>query len=324
MASPADRILESLRRARGPVSGEALAAAIGMSRAAIFKHVETLRARGYVIEAQHAQGYVLAGEPDRLDATELGRRLRGTWRDVEWRAEIDSTQRLARDLARDGAVEGTIVVAESQTAGRGRLGRTWHSPPGKNLYCSIVLRPALPPSTVPQLALVAGLSVARAIETLGLRPAIKWPNDVQLDGRKVSGIITEMDAELERVHSVVLGIGVNVNATAEDFPSYLRDVATSLAIAAGGPVDRLRFTASMLEALEADHRRFVAGGFAALRAEWERRSALAGRAVTVRTADTEVAGTVAGVDDDGALRLVDAGGTVRRVIAGEVTLRASG
>ncbi len=324
MASPADRILAWLRAASTPLSGEDIASRLGISRAAVFKHVETLRTRGYAIDAEHAQGYVLAGTPDRLDATELGRHLTGPWRTIDWHAETDSTQRVARDRARAGAAEGTIVIAESQTAGRGRLGRTWHSPPGRNVYCSVVLRPALPPSTVPQLALVAGLSVARAVETLGLRPAIKWPNDVQLEGRKVAGVITEMDAELERVHSVVLGIGVNVNARVADFPPYLRDVATSLALAAGRPVDRVRFAARLLDALEADHRRFVAGGFAALRPEWERRSALTGRAVIVRAADTEVAGTVAGVEDDGALRLVDAGGTVRRVIAGEVTLRASG
>jgi BirA family biotin operon repressor/biotin-[acetyl-CoA-carboxylase] ligase len=324
VASPADRVLEWLRAADGPLSGEDIAARLGISRAAIFKHVEALRARGYAIDAHHSQGYVLAGTPDRLDATEVGRHLTGTWRRIDWHAETGSTQLVARELASAGAAEGTVVIAESQSAGRARLGRTWHSPPGQNLYCSILLRPALSPPTVPQVALVAGLATARAIETLGLAPAIKWPNDVLLDGRKVVGIITEMEAELDRVHVVIVGIGVNVNATAADFPPYLRETATSLAIVAGRPIDRVRFTAAVIDALEADYRRFVAGGFSALRAEWERRSALAGRAVAVRWPDGEVAGTVAGIDDDGALRLVDADGTSRRVLAGEVTLRPSG
>jgi BirA family biotin operon repressor/biotin-[acetyl-CoA-carboxylase] ligase len=323
-SSAADRILDWLRAAAAPLSGEEIAARLGISRAAVFKHVETLRARGYTVDAEHAQGYRLTATPDRLDATELGRHLAGGWRRIEWRAEVDSTQQVARTLAAAGAEEGTVVVAETQSAGRGRLGRTWHSPPGTNLYCSIVLRPTMAPSTVPQLALVAGLATARAIETLGLRPAIKWPNDVLLDGRKVVGIITEMEAELDRVHVVILGIGVNVNATEADFPPYLRETATSLAIAAGRPIDRVRFAAAVIDALEADYGRFVAAGFPALRAEWERRSALAGRSVTVRSADAEVAGTVAGVDDDGALRLLDGGGVARRVIAGEVTLRPSG
>jgi BirA family transcriptional regulator, biotin operon repressor / biotin---[acetyl-CoA-carboxylase] ligase len=322
--SPADRILARLRAATGPVSGEELAATLGVSRAAVFKHIEALRARGYEIAADHAQGYRLVAAPDRLDATELGPRLRGSWRRVEWRAEVDSTQQVARELARSGAEEGTVVIAETQTAGRGRLGRAWHSPPGANLYCSVLLRPAVLPAVIPQLALVAGLAVARAIEGLGLAPALKWPNDVLLEGRKVVGILTEMEAELERVHVVIVGIGVNVNLAAAALPHYLREIATSLAIAAGRPIDRVGFTADLIAALEGDYRRFVEAGFAALRADYERRSALAGRHVTVRSSDGETSGEVAGLDDDGALRLVDASGVVRRVIAGEVTLRTPG
>jgi BirA family biotin operon repressor/biotin-[acetyl-CoA-carboxylase] ligase len=320
-SSTADRILAWLRAATGPLSGEELAARLGISRAAVFKHVETLRQRGYAIDAAHALGYRLAGTPDRLDATELAPHLTGTWRRIEWRAEVDSTQEVVRELARGGAEEGTVVIAEAQTAGRGRLGRTWHSPPGTNLYCSVLLRPAVAPATVPQLALVAGLAVAEAIETCGLRPALKWPNDVLLDGRKVVGILTEMEAELERVRVVIVGIGVNVNTAADQFPPYLRETATSLAIAAGRPIDRGRFTADLLAALEACYRRFLAGGFPPLRDAWERRSVLTGRRVAVRAHDVEVAGEVAGIDDDGALRLVDESGAVRRVVAGEVTLR---
>jgi BirA family transcriptional regulator, biotin operon repressor / biotin---[acetyl-CoA-carboxylase] ligase len=324
VSSAADRVLERLRAASGLVSGEELAAALGVSRAAVFKHVETLRARGYTVAADHAQGYRLVATPDRLDAAELGARLRGAWRRVEWRAEVDSTQRVARDLARDGAEEGTIVVAEAQTAGRGRLGRTWHSPAGANLYCSILLRPAIAPATVPQIALVAGLAVARAIEGLGLAPALKWPNDVLLDGRKAVGILTEMEAELERVRVVIVGIGVNVNLGAAALPEYLRDTATSLAVAAGRAIDRVGFAADVVAALEDDYARFLAGGFATLRAEWERRAALTGRRVTVRAGDVDLGGDVVGVDDDGALGLRDATGAVRRVFAGEVTLRPSG
>jgi BirA family biotin operon repressor/biotin-[acetyl-CoA-carboxylase] ligase len=259
--------------------------------------------------------------PDRLDATELAPRLRGSWRTVDWHASIDSTQRRAHELARAGAAEGTVVVAESQTAGRGRLGRAWHSPPGVNLYASVILRPPLSPAVVPQLALVAGLAVARAIEACTpAQPRLKWPNDVLVGGRKVSGILTEMDAEVERVHFVVVGIGVNVNGAADAFPPELRDRATSLAIATGGPVDRAALTVGLLAALEEDYMRFLAGGFRPLRAEWERRSALADRAVTVRGPAGDVTGVVTGLDDDGALRLVDAAGDLHRIVAGEVTL----
>jgi BirA family biotin operon repressor/biotin-[acetyl-CoA-carboxylase] ligase len=319
--SPADRILAWLRAADGHLSGEVLAERLGVTRAAVFKHVEGLRARGYRITSHRTYGYRLMSTPDRLDATELGRHLTGTWRRIEWYPEVDSTQRVARELAHEGAAEGTVVIAEAQTAGRGRLGRRWHSPPDANLYCSILLRPTLPPGVVPQLALVAGLGVAEAIGSLGLRPALKWPNDVLLHGRKAVGILTEMEAELERVRFVILGIGVNVNTRAADFPPYLRDTATSLALAAGRPIDRLAFTATMLASLERLYGRFLAAGFGSLRAEWEARDVLHGERVTATAAGTDVTGRVVGLDDDGALRVAVRGGEVRRIVAGEVTLR---
>jgi BirA family biotin operon repressor/biotin-[acetyl-CoA-carboxylase] ligase len=321
--SPADHILDTLRKAADPVSGELLADQLGISRAAIFKHVEALRARGYTIASEHAQGYVLKGTPDRLDAIELGPHLTGSWRDVEWHQEIDSTQQRARELGRDGATEGAVVIAEAQTAGRGRLGRTWHSPPGRNVYASILLRPALPPGAVPQLALAVGLGAAHAIETLDLRPQLKWPNDVLLDGKKAVGILTEMDAELERVRLVIVGIGVNVNLDRSELPPYLRDTATSLKIAAGRPIDRVRFTATLLASVEQAYGRFTKHGFGGLKADWDARDALRGRRVVRSDGGREVAGTVVGVDDDGALRLVDDDGAVQRVVAGEVAIAES-
>jgi BirA family biotin operon repressor/biotin-[acetyl-CoA-carboxylase] ligase len=318
--SQADRILDRLRKATTPVSGEHLADQLGISRAAIFKHVETLRARGYTIASEHAQGYVLKASPDRLDATELGPHLTGAWRRIEWHQEIDSTQRRARELAQEGAEEGAVVIAEAQTAGRGRLGRTWHSPPGRNLYASILLRPAIIPTVVPQLALVVGLGVAEAIETLGLVPKLKWPNDVLLDGRKAVGILTEMEAELDRVRLVIVGIGVNVNVDRDELPPYLRDTATSLRMAAGRPIDRVRFTAALLASVERTYGRFTRAGFAPLKADFDARDALRGRRVTREVGGAPVEGVADGVDDDGALRLVADGGAVQRVVAGEVAI----
>jgi BirA family transcriptional regulator, biotin operon repressor / biotin---[acetyl-CoA-carboxylase] ligase len=316
--SPSERILGWLRGAPSPLSGEVLAERLGISRAAVFKHVEALRGRGYAIASEHAQGYVLTATPDRLDETELGPHLTGTWRRIEWHAEIDSTQRRARELGHEGAPEGAVVVAEAQTAGRGRLGRTWHSPAGRNVYASILLRPEVTPSVVPQLALAVGLGAADAIETLGLRPQVKWPNDVLLDGRKAVGILTEMEAELERVRLVVVGIGVNVNLECADLPVYLRETATSLHIAAGRRIDRVAFTAALLASIERTYQRFVREGFAGLRPAWDARDALRGRRVVRDVGGREVAGTVTGVDDDGALRLVDDHGVEQRVVAGEV------
>lgn len=316
--TPAEQILAWLRAADGPVSGAELARRLGCSRAAVWKHVAALRRAGYAIGARRAAGYQLTAAPDRLGPAELAPHLRGSWRRIEWRDELDSTQRLARELARGGAEEGTTVIAERQTAGRGRLGRQWHSPPGLNLYCSVVLRPALAPSAVPCVALIAGLAVVDAVRAVaGLAGTLKWPNDVLLDGRKVAGVLTEMEAEIERVRFVIAGIGVNVNAT--DFPPELARKATSLGLAGARPVDRAAFTAGLLAALEGRYRRFLAAGFAAMRWEWEACSALTGKEVRVTAPEGEVAGRVLGVDDDGALRLAGPRGEFR-VVAGEVTL----
>jgi BirA family biotin operon repressor/biotin-[acetyl-CoA-carboxylase] ligase len=241
---------------------------------------------------------------------------------MHWFEEADSTQRVARDLARDGAPEGTFVIAERQTAGRGRLGRQWHSPPGLNLYCSIVLRPPLAPSAVPCLTLVIGASAAAAIaEETGARPAIKWPNDVLLDGRKVVGILVETESEMDRVHHVIAGIGVNLNAPLRSFPRAMRARATSLLAATGRRVDRAAFTARLLAALEARYGRFLSVGFSSVRAEWESFSCLTGRDVRVAGVEGEVSGRVLGLDEDGALRLRTSDGGVRRIVAGEVTVR---
>ena len=317
----AARILSILRRE--PVtSGEALSAALGVSRAAIWKHVEALRADGYRIEARRARGYTLVATPDRLLPAEIARHLTTArfGRRLENFETIDSTNVRAAELARAGAAEGTVVVAERQTRGRGRLGRSWVSPARVNLYASFVLRPRLAPSDAPQLALAAAIAVARALAALAPgRVAIKWPNDCLLDGKKVAGILTEMDAEVDRVRAVVLGIGVNLNATARQFPSALRPIATSVVLATGTLVDRPRFTAALCSTLEDVYDRVVSEGFAALVDEWESYSCLTGRRVTIDCGGRRSAGTVRGIDTSGRLVLAGAVGE-ERVMAGDVTI----
>jgi BirA family transcriptional regulator, biotin operon repressor / biotin---[acetyl-CoA-carboxylase] ligase len=317
---PGGQIVDWLRGATGPLSGAELARRLGCSRAAVWKQVAALRRAGYDIRGTRSAGYVLAAVPDRLGPGELAPYLRGSWRRIEWCAEIDSTQHLARDLARAGAEEGTVVIAESQTGGRGRLGRSWHSPPGVNLYCSLVLRPSVPLATVPSVALVIGLAVVDAVcEVAALRPALKWPNDILVAGRKLAGILTELEAEVERVHHVIAGIGVNLNGGQDAFPPELAAKATSIRLASGHQVHRAAFTAGLLAALEARYRRFLADGFAAMRSEWEAHSALTGKEVRVTAPEGEVTGRVLGVDDDGALRLAGPRGELR-VVGSEVTV----
>lgn len=318
-----ERIVAWLREGQGvSVSGEELARRLGCSRAAVWKRVAALREQGYRIEGRPSGGYALVGAPDRVGPAEIAPHLTGTWRDVHWFDEIDSTQRVARDLARAGAPEGTVVVAERQTAGRGRLGRSWHAPRGVNLYCSIVLRPPLAPATVPQLALVCGVAAAAAIaEETDLRPAIKWPNDVLLERRKVVGVLVEMESEMERVHHAIPGIGVNLNEPQSAFPRDLQGKATSLLAVTGRRVDRAAFAARLLAELEARYGRFLSSGFSSVRAEWESYSSLTGVEVQIVSPEGERSGVVLGVDDDGALRLRRADGEVVRVIAGEVSVR---
>lgn len=320
--TPRARILAWLREAEGPLSGAALAARLGCTRAAVWKHVAALRAAGHEIRGRRSSGYVLEHVAEPLDAATLGPRLTGTWRRVEWHETIDSTQRRARELARAGAPEGTVVLADRQSAGRGRLGRTWFSPAGAGVMCTIVLRPPCDPATVAPLPLVAGLAVADAVRgATGLAPGLKWPNDVQLGGRKVAGILAELEGELDRVDAVLLGIGVNVNLRADALPPELASGATSLRIACGRPVDRVDVAARLLAAIEARYGRFLAEGFRTMRSEWEAASVLTGREVEVIGPSPGFAGRVRGVDDDGALLLDAPDGAPRRVIAGEVTLR---
>ncbi len=305
-------------------SGAEVARRIGVSRTAVWKKIEMLRERGYSIEATAGRGYRLLGGPDRLLPGEIRRHVsaRRFGAEIVHREEVDSTNRLAGELAREGAAEGTVVVAESQTAGRGRLGRTWTSPSHLNLYLSIVLRPAVAPADVTSLSLVAALAVAEAVlASTGLRSGIKWPNDVLLGERKVCGILTEMDAEADRVRFLILGIGVNLNATTRDFPPELRRKASSLRIAARRRIDRAAFAGNLLDQLELFYDRFVGGGFPAVQEAYDAYHCLPGRRVRVDGGGNP-RGVVRGVAPDGAL-LVETSDGVVRVSAGEVSLHGS-
>lgn len=218
------------------VSGEAISTQLGISRAAVWKQVEALRAGGYAVEAAPRRGYRLAARPDRLSVLEIeaGLRTERFGRPVEAHEVIGSTNERAKELARQGAPEGLLVTAEQQTAGKGRLGRPWQTPAGRALALSLLLRPLIPPTLAPRLTLVAAVAVAEAVRAeTGLPVGIKWPNDLQIAGRKLCGILTEMEAEIEQVRFVVLGIGLNVNQTLAEFPPELRETATSLRLALG-------------------------------------------------------------------------------------------
>jgi BirA family biotin operon repressor/biotin-[acetyl-CoA-carboxylase] ligase len=318
------RIVATLHAAGDFVSGAELARVLGISRTAIWKHIAALETQGFVIERERGRGYRLTATPGGLTEGEIASALLTEWlgRTLLCKALTGSTNSDVSALGRSGAPEGTVVVADAQTAGRGRLGRTWVSRPGLNLYLSILLRPRIVPAAAPQLALVAGLAVAEAFEEEGAAAAIKWPNDVLLGGRKACGILTELEAEADRVDFVVVGIGVNLNSVAEDFPFELRARATSLRLARGREVERARFAGQLLSRFERRYEQFREHGFGALASEWERRSALVGRELRVDGAGERFTGEYAGIDPQGALLLRDRGtdGRLRRVLAGDVTI----
>jgi BirA family biotin operon repressor/biotin-[acetyl-CoA-carboxylase] ligase len=301
------------------VSGEAISDKLGLSRAAVWKHVESLRGHGYRIDAVPARGYRLREIPDRLTALELLPLLatHDLGQVLHCFDELASTNDTAKQLAEEGAAHGEVVIAERQTAGRGRRGRAWISPPGRNLYFSVVLRPDLPPQRAPEITLVASVALCHAVRRAGADAGIKWPNDLVVDDRKLCGILTEMAADPDRVQWVVLGAGVNLNTRPEDFPEELRSIATSVAAERGQPVPRALFAAAAFALLEEWLDRHAEGGFAAVRDEWRVLSDTLGREVRVTAEGREIRGLAEDVDESGAL-LVRTGGGLEAVRSGEV------
>ncbi len=319
------QILIALRKAdNGGVSGAELSHRLGVPRAAIWARIEELRKLGYEIEASAVLGYRLVSAPDVLHADDLLAHLGKTkvvGRDIRVFEQTTSTNDVVEKLARDGVKEGVVVFAESQTKGRGRLGRVWTSPARKGLWFSVLLRPNLLPQETTQLTVAAATALWRAIhEQTGLRPEIKWHNDILLRGKKVVGILTELSAELDRVKHITLGVGVDVNLTTNEFPVELRKIATSLRIELGQPVVRAELATAILRELDADYARINAGKFAEVADEWEEHCTTLGQRVVINQGGRKLRGRAESLDDDGALRLRTEYGRLERVIGGDVTL----
>lgn len=317
------RLVSELLHARGPISGERLAGLFGLSRAALQKKVERLRGLGFTISATSGVGYQLDGMPDRTDALTILPRLNTTWMGSALLAleECGSTNDEAKKLAQQGASAGTVVTAERQTAGRGRRGRTWHSPSGLNIAMTALLRPELAPQDAGLITIMAAVVAAEGIErATGLRPTLKWPNDILLDGKKLCGILTEMAADPERIDWIVLGMGCNVNPQA--LPDDIADIAISLRMALGRKVDRAELAAAILESLETWHDRLVKRGAAAILDAWRAGPNILGRTVTVHPPPpaAPVTGVAEDLAGDGSLLLRLSEGKERLILAGDLVL----
>lgn len=318
------KILSALRANPNGVSGAQLAEKLAISRAAVWARIEELRRAGFDIEAGPHLGYRLIDEPDLLLADDLSARLGVTkiiGRHIQVFEQTTSTNDVVERLARDGVREGAVVFAESQTKGRGRLGRAWMSPGRKGLWFSVLLRPNVPPQETTQLTVISATAVRRAIRQItGLVADIKWPNDLLLNGRKTAGILTEMSAELDRVRHVILGIGVDVNLDAGAFPPDLRKLATSLKAELGRGVSRPQLAVEILRQLDFDYGRIRDGRFPEIADEWEAACVTIGKNVTVHMGERRFRGRAESLDEDGALIMRTEHGHLERVIGGDVTL----
>jgi len=318
------QILNLLREAEGSfVSGSSLSAVLGITRTAVWKQMGLLRRDGYQIEAVTAHGYKLVAEPEHPWLERLVKDLAGQQIGchIEHHQTIGSTNVRLRELAGSGAGHGTLVIADEQTSGRGRLGRNWLSPAGVNLYTSILLRPHIPPYQAPLITFVASLAVARTLEKFKIQPTVKWPNDLLIDNKKVSGILLEMSADMDTVNHIVLGIGINLNMRSTDLEKAdLRYPATSVAAVLGEDVDRYCFACDLFVFLEEEYERYLQEGICGILADWEARCSIFGKQVSVDAGSLSCTGTATGLGDDGALLIRLADGEEKQILAGDVRL----
>lgn len=315
-----EQLVSRLLEAEEFVSGARLCLDLGVSRSAVWKHVEALRREGFSIKASPRKGYRLVSIPDLLHPGIVLPLLEGVFgRPYHYYRTLRSTNDTAKELAHSGSPEGTVVVAEEQTAGRGRRGRSWYSPPG-GLWFSLVLRPPVPPAEVNSLPLLLSLAVARGIEaSIKILPGLKWPNDLLLEGRKIGGILTETSAEAEQVHYAVAGIGLNVNIAS--FAPDIEKTATSLKTYTGSEICRARLLSKILIAIENLYRRWCREGFEPFRAMYKDRLYGLGKQVAAISSGQILSGVASDVDADGRLLLTLPGGSQVRLSVGEITLR---
>ncbi len=269
-----------------------------------------------MIDSSTNLGYSLISTPDLLTPGEIKAGLKTSviGKAIHYFKETESTNIIAREIA-SSVEEGTVVIAESQTGGRGRLGRKWLSPEG-GIWLSIILKPRIQPLYAPRITLLAGVAVAKTIRSIGLQARIKWPNDVLINGKKVCGILTEIGAEMDMVDYCVVGIGIDANVDTESFPEEFRESSTSLKKELGHEINRVEFVQRLLEEFEILYLKFQNEGFPSILEEWRNMSATIGEWVKITTQTRTVYGEAIGVDNEGALILETSDGQLEKIVAG--------
>ncbi len=324
-------ILKLLRGADGYISGQEISERFGVSRTAVWKVIRQLQEEGYQVEAVRNKGYHILDSPDVMTKEELDSLMHTRWagKNIVYYDATDSTNLRIRELGDAGAPHGTLAVADRQTAGRGRRGRSWESPPGSSIYMSVLLRPDIPPDRAPMLTLVMALSVAegirQCIETGGdsgnsLEIQIKWPNDIIINGKKLAGILTEMSSQVDYINHVTVGVGINVNRT--EFPEEIRETASSLCLECGHTVKRAPLIAAVMERLEDNYDIFLRT--LDLSGLLERYSALLvnrDREVMVLGTKEQYRAYALGINSTGELIVRREDGSTEEIFAGEVSVR---
>lgn len=319
--STRNKILYALKEAKGRyVSGEGLARRLSLSRTAIWKQINILKGEGYKIESSSRLGYLLKSSPDLLLPSEIeyGLKTHSFGHNIYYLPKIDSTNQKAKELAFNNAVEGTVIVAEEQHGGKGRLGRVWFSPPG-GIWFSFILRPQIAPSEVLKVTLLTGVAGSEAIQEIsGLKTKIKWPNDILIEGKKVAGILTEMETEADKINFVVTGIGINANIDRKSFPLAFRNTSTSLSSILGEKVDRSAIIRTFLATFEIHYAKLKSGDFSEIINLWKERSDTLGSEVKIKTLNQTIQGKAVNIDEKGALVVKLPSGEQRSIWSGEI------
>ena len=309
-------IIDILKTSGGYVSGEKISQKLGISRAAVWKHIKTLKSEGYDIKSVTNKGYYLASAPDIISEYEIksGLKTDRVGQNIKYVYETDSTNNEAKRFS--DMSDGTLFIAEIQTGGKGRLGRAWTSPEGEGIWMSLLLKPDIIPGEAPEITLIAGLAVCRALKSFGAQ--IKWPNDVVIDGKKICGILTEMSAEIERVSYIVCGIGINVNIM--EFPEDLREKATSLYTVTGKKQNRTAIIKRVMEEFEPLYDEYLKNRLKNIISEYKSACVNIGKRVSVIHGGNETIGTAADITENGHL-VVDTDNGKIIVSSGEVSVR---
>lgn len=317
------KILSILRNQKGYVSGQELCEKFGVSRTAVWKAINLLKEEGYEIEAVPNKGYHIVACPDVILAEEVKSRLQTKWvgKDVKYFEMINSTNTKAKQLAEEGASHGTLVIADEQNRGKGRRGRQWNTPPGTAIAMTLVVRPQMRPEKVSMLTLIMGLAVASACNQLpGVHSEIKWPNDIIADGKKICGILTEMSAELNAIHYLVIGVGINVNMLS--FPEEIKDIATSLALITGRKVNRAEVIQLCMQYFEKYYEEFQkTEDMSVLMEPYNKLLVNCGQEVRVLEPGNEYTGISMGINEQGRLLVKKEDNTLEAVYSGEVSVR---